>query len=391
MTMWLVFYLVSFFLFVILSTYLSKFRKLDLKTRNLYVVVYLIGMFLGARALYVLVCEHTLVNTPLAVFYAGWTERGGGWLARLSDLRAASVGRGGMWGGPWAVLLILSPIVTLLRAEVDTKYDLLDVLAASFAFPLASAKIGCFLQGCCYGKPGPGIRFTWLDRDHPCSLQTCFPTQLLDLVLYAAIGVLLLVFLLRSMQRGRLLLWFVLLYALGRFGSEFTRGDDVGGKLYGLSPVQIVLIASLLVSLAFLVRPRWYTGLLALRRAEEGTRAGTGPTDQRLAKRVAALDRRLPAYAILLVLACSVVPALAFVLLLTAVPLGVRAYRIARGQRGPLEWTRLYNTFACVSLVYLFLFSFLVPNLVPFYVALALFVALSAILLNRFFAAAQTV
>ena len=52
-----------------------------------------------------------------------------------------------------------------------------------------------------------------------------------------------------------------------------------------------------------------------------------------------------------------------------------------------MEWTRLYNTFAFVSLVYLFVFSFLVPNLAPFYLALPPFVVLAAVILNRTFAA----
>ena len=122
MTLWALFYLVSFFLFVILSTLTIKFRKLDLKYRNLVVLVYLIGMVLGAHALYLLICERTVINPGLQAFYAGWAEREGGWLAQLLDLRAATVGRGGMWGRPWAVLLIVLPIAILLRVELGTKY-----------------------------------------------------------------------------------------------------------------------------------------------------------------------------------------------------------------------------------------------------------------------------
>ena len=388
MTLWALFYLVSLFLFVILSTLLVKLRKLDRKFRNLVVLVYLIGMFLGAHALYLLVCERTAVNAGLQAFYAGWAAREEGWLAGLSDLRAATVGSGGMWGGPWAVLLIALPIVVLLRIAPETKRDVLDVFAVSFAFPLALAKVGCLLHGCCYGKAGPGIRFTWLPRGHPCALQTCFPTQLLDLALYAAIGVALLVLLLRSMQRGRLILWFVLLYSVGRFASEFTRGDDVGGKLYGLSPVQIVLLGGFAASVALLLRGRWYAGLLALRVPVARAGAGDGPGAAEDLKAVVAPDRRLLAYMLLLVLACFFVPALAVGLLLLVVPLGVQFYHIARGRRGPLEWTRLFNAFACVSLIVLFWLSFLATNLIPFCLAAAGFVALAAAILNRFFATA---
>ena len=40
------------------------------------------------------------MNAGLQAFYARWAAQEGGWPAGLSDLRAATVGSGGMWGGP---------------------------------------------------------------------------------------------------------------------------------------------------------------------------------------------------------------------------------------------------------------------------------------------------
>lgn len=384
MTLWALFYLLSFALFVVLSTVLIKAKKLDIKFRNLYTVVYLVGMVLGAHALYFVFCEHTFVNPWLQEYYAGWPDREGEWLANLLGLRAVTVGSGGMWGGPWFVLLTLMPLVVLLRLDLPGKHDLLDVFAVSLAFPLATAKIGCFVNGCCYGREGMGIRFTWLARDHPCFLKPCFPTQLLDLFIYLTIGIVLLVFLMRSIQKGRLMLWFVLLYAVGRFGSEFTRGDNVGGKLGGLSPVQIILIAAFVPSLVFLIRGQLFDRLLTARRPKERALASDVRLREVDDKRIKALDRQALAWIIVLFLACLAFPALAFALLVPAVFLAAQRYWGTKVRPDPVQWSRLFNTFAYASLVSLFVSSWLVANSISFYALWILFLFLSTTILNRF-------
>jgi len=385
MTLWALFYLLSFVLFIILSTALVKAKKLDVKFRNLYTLIYTIGMVFGAHALYFVFCEHTVVSPWLQEYYAGWPDRETGWLANLWGLRAVTVGSGGMWGGPWFVLLTLLPLVLLLRLDLPGKHDLLDVFAVSFAFPLAMAKIGCFVNGCCYGRGGMGIRFTWLAKDHPCFLKPCFPTQLLDLLIYLAIGILLLMFLIRSIQKGRLILWFVLLYAIGRFGSEFTRGDNVGAKLYGLSPVQIVLIAAFVPSLVFLIRGQLFDRLLTARSPKErALPRDVSPIDVD-DKRVKALDRHGLVWIIVLFLACLALPALAFVLLVPIVLFAAQCYRSAKARQDPMQWSRSLNAFAYAALVSLFVSSWLVSNSIPFYAVWVLFLFLVATLFNRYF------
>jgi prolipoprotein diacylglyceryltransferase len=384
MTLWALFYLLSFALFVVLSTVLVKAKKLDLKFRNLYTLVYLIGMVFGAHTLYFVFCEHTLVNPWLQEYYAGWPDREGGWLANLWGLRAVAVGGGGMWGGPWFVLMTLLPLVLLLRLDLPVKHDLLDVFAVSFAFPLAMAKIGCFVNGCCYGREWMGIRFTWLAKDHPCSMRPCFPTQILDLFIYLAIGILLLVFLRRSIRKGRLILWFVLLYAIGRFASEFTRGDNVGGKVYGLSPVQIILIAAFVPSLVFLIRGQLFDRLLAARRPQERVLPGDVRSSKIADKRVRALDRQALVWIIVLLLVCLAFPASAFALLVLVVLFAAQSHRGTKVRRDPVQWSRLFNALAYASLVSLFVSSWLVANSIPFYAVWILFLFLSTTILNRF-------
>jgi prolipoprotein diacylglyceryltransferase len=233
MSLYALFYLSSFVLFVALATSLLKSRGINGKLRNTVTLAYLIGMMLGAHALYYALCERTLVNASISEFYANFPNGQGGLLANLPDLRAAATGAGGLWGGPLFAMLTLLPLVVFLRLGMQTKRDLLDTFAVSFPYGLALAKIGCFVNGCCHGAEGSGplyIKFTWVPKNSACYMKSCFPMQLLDLLIYLAIATVLLALFIKSRESGKLILWFVLLYSVGRFASEFTRGDDVGGK-----------------------------------------------------------------------------------------------------------------------------------------------------------------
>lgn len=90
--------------------------------------------------------------------------------------------------------------------------------------PLAHAfgRIGCFLNGCCYGK---GCHLPWAVQ-FPFLPEPVHPTQLYE----AAFNVLLFGFLVRSYPRrrfvGEVTALYLLLYPLGRFVIEFFRGDQ---------------------------------------------------------------------------------------------------------------------------------------------------------------------
>jgi phosphatidylglycerol:prolipoprotein diacylglycerol transferase len=101
---------------------------------------------------------------------------------------------------------------------------------------LVFARVGCFLAGCCYGRPTAlpwGVTFT--DPDSLGPLHVCIhPTQIYE----AAGGLLLFCFLLRLAGRKRFdgqIFWnLLLLYSAGRFLVEFVRDDERGGVLGGL-------------------------------------------------------------------------------------------------------------------------------------------------------------
>jgi prolipoprotein diacylglyceryltransferase len=385
MTLYALFYVSSFTLFLVLSARMIRSRGLDAKLAGLLAVVYLVGMMMGAHALYFPFVEHTMTNEALQQFYARLSTEQESLPAKMGQLRAVAMG--GLWGGPWFALLGLLPFVLLLKLERRTKQDVLDAFAIAFAFALALSKVACLANGCCHGVEGTGplfVRFTWVPQYSSSYMKRCFPTQVLDLAIYALIGTGLLLAGRNKPRGGRLILWFVLLYAVGRFASEFTRGDDVGGKVYGLSPVQIVLLDALPISLFLLFRPRLFECLLSVRAPAENARPGRAPLPAAQGKRIARLDRGMRWALLALLVACYLIAPAVPLLLLAVLLLATRIWACLRARDDPLQWSRLFNAFTYAGMVILFVLAFLSPHLAPFFVAAVVLAAIEAAILNRF-------
>ncbi len=125
-----------------------------------------------------------------------------------------------------------------------------DFLIVAVPLGHALGRVGCFLAGCCYGKPTTlpwGVRFT-----HPHTLVPpelvgipLHPTQLYEAALNFALFLLLHYASKKPHKDGKILVEYVLCYTVMRFALEFLRGDYRGGFLLGLSPSQVI---SLLVA-----------------------------------------------------------------------------------------------------------------------------------------------
>lgn len=131
--------------------------------------------------------------------------------------------RGGLWGGLLAYFPLAISAVLILS---DRKAAALDLVAASVPGPWIMAKLGCFFNGCCYGRPCSlpwAVTFPEGARGAPAGVPL-HPTQLYEILLMAAI---LAVFKLLASDRwrGTKLLWFLALYGLGRALTDFLRGD----------------------------------------------------------------------------------------------------------------------------------------------------------------------
>jgi phosphatidylglycerol:prolipoprotein diacylglycerol transferase len=135
----------------------------------------------------------------------------------------------------------------------------------AFALPLGHAigRVGCFMAGCCYGKPTTlpwGVTFTNEAAERlvgtPLDIPL-HPTQL-----YEAGAELLILFLLLATERtgrrfaGRTFWLYMLLYAISRFIIEFFRGDERGsvGSFSTSQFISIILAPLAIGMLIYLAR-----------------------------------------------------------------------------------------------------------------------------------------
>ena len=148
----------------------------------------------------------------------------------------------GLLGGIWAIRRSGMPVARTV-----------DLLIPPLVLAHAFGRVGCFLNGCCYGKFTAlpwGVRFPGEEfRRHP--------TQL-----YETLALLTIFFFLKRLERrgplaGTVLLVYGFSYGLWRFFVEFLRGDNPPIAL-GLTVFQWIGLGVAAVSAALLLarRPR---------------------------------------------------------------------------------------------------------------------------------------
>lgn len=173
----------------------------------------------------------------------------------LSLVRAGGV----FYGGLIAALVVA---LWLVRRYGFSIWTAADLFAPGIALGHVIGRLGCFLAGCCYGKPTSlpwGVTFT-----NPVAAENVgtplgvalHPTQLYD----AGAELLILTILLVTERRGRPFagrtFWlYMLLYGVSRFIVEIYRGDD-RGMFMGLSTSQAVSVVIVPLALLMLWRLR---------------------------------------------------------------------------------------------------------------------------------------
>jgi phosphatidylglycerol:prolipoprotein diacylglycerol transferase len=122
--------------------------------------------------------------------------------------------------------------------------------------PLGTAigRLGCFLGGCCFGRPTEGAFGIVYQHEHAFSGEAVLPAQLFEFG-YCLIIFAVMVYLSRkSRPRGLLSLVYAMSYSLCRFINEFFRGDETRGYIGALSTSQfisVVIFALCTLALAY--------------------------------------------------------------------------------------------------------------------------------------------
>ncbi|MBN1352408.1 prolipoprotein diacylglyceryl transferase [candidate division KSB1 bacterium] len=184
----------------------------------------------------------------------------GRWTATFNPFQGGQVGIGGltMLGG--VVLAIITAYFYMRRKKMSFLLTA-DVMIPSLALGIFLTRIGCFLNGCCYGLKTDlpwGVTFT----NEYCAVANEFmnvplhPTQL-----YAAFYGLLILGVVLFAEKykkfdGMLFFIFLIFYGLSRFLVEFVRYQDnyfaiIGGVKITIN--QVISLLMIIAGAAFLV------------------------------------------------------------------------------------------------------------------------------------------
>jgi phosphatidylglycerol:prolipoprotein diacylglycerol transferase len=194
----------------------------------------LVAAVVGARVLEVLLNLHRYLAKPLDIFKV--------WDGGLAF-------QGGL-------LLAFITALTYIRRHDLAVWSTFDALALGIPLGQSIGRIGCFMAGCCYGRPTDlpwGVTYTYPESLGPLGVKV-HPTQLYESLL--VLGVFAVLYHLRTRKRfeGQLLGVYFLLAGLVRFGVEFFRGDPRGPALLAGMPVtQVTALGLALAGGVFLL------------------------------------------------------------------------------------------------------------------------------------------
>jgi len=137
-----------------------------------------------------------------------------------------------------------------------------DLWAPSLALGQAIGRIGCFMAGCCYGRPTDSVCSVVFT--HPKSLAPLniplYPTQLFEA--FSGFLIFLILIFLHGKRKfeGQVFLWYLILHSTARLFVERFRGDE-RGLIPGteMSATQLVATLVLLGAIVTLLvmRSRW--------------------------------------------------------------------------------------------------------------------------------------
>lgn len=186
---------------------------------NLSFVMVIFGI-IGARIFYVATNLKYFIENPLEIIML---QHGGlSWFGSL-------------------ILGSLSAVVYIKNKKLSL-YKILDFVAPFVALGQAIGRIGCLLNGCCFGRVSQfGFYF-------PVHDQVLIPTQAYSSLMLIFIFICLRALQERTQRPGEIFFLYLLLYALKRFLVEFWRADNPQ-ILFNLTLFQILSVIIFLVAL----------------------------------------------------------------------------------------------------------------------------------------------
>lgn len=199
------------------------FEREGLDSTDLFymIVIMIIAGILGGRVAYILVYEWAiLITEPLSLI----TITSGG----ISGL----IWYGGVVGG-------IIPFIYYIRKNSWSFWQLGDIFAPFIALGYAIVRIGCFLNGCCYGaitNSPLGVVFPYVDN------FARYPTQLFSTILNLLLFAFLIWLFPRRKFTGQVFLYYILGYAIYRFIIEFFRESIIMVGFFTLGQIYTLIL-----------------------------------------------------------------------------------------------------------------------------------------------------
>lgn len=181
-------------------------------------IIVLISGLIGSRFLYVVLNVDYYINRPLEIL---------------------DLSKGGLvWYGGFLTSLAVS--AAYIKKRGLSFLNVADLFFPYAALAQAIGRVGCFLNGCCYGTEAPsGCPFSVV---FPFDTVMRHPAQLYSALSLLGIFVILRIWQDRRRFPGEIFLGYCLLYSLKRFLMEFLRGDN-SRMLLSMTLSQLVSLA----------------------------------------------------------------------------------------------------------------------------------------------------
>ena len=195
-----------------------------------------------------------MLGSRLAYVMANWSYY------RATPLEIIRIDQGGLifYGG---FLLAAAVLVWFARHHRLPLWHAADFAIPGLAIGHALGRIGCFLNGCCYGRPADGA---WCGMAYPPASEPgrlfagvpLYPVQLLESACLLVIWLLLLHAYPRRRKDGAVFALYLVLYPPCRFLLEYLRGDS-RQSWFVLDVAQVTSLALLAAGiLLFVLLPR---------------------------------------------------------------------------------------------------------------------------------------
>lgn len=231
---------IAFLLAIVWLLHLAKREGLSVPKIEGLALVIVISAAVGSKLL-------TALDYP--GFYSG------GWNHFLFE---QMLGKGGVFYGGFLVAVVASAIY--FRLAHLPGWQVADCVAPGLALALGIARIGCFLAGCCWGRPTDsllGVTFTSAVAHRLTGVPlnvSIHPTQLYEAGLVFGVIPFLLWLRRRKTFQGQVILAYVMYYATIRFFVEFLRDDPRGTYVMGLlSTSQLISVLVLPTAVYFFI------------------------------------------------------------------------------------------------------------------------------------------